>query len=88
MDLDDTNFRYRRDPDRVRRVESLGFCRIDSQAGIVYDRWGIGLDMHSPGYCIRHHALRGKGEEGLKSYRVPDVTRPEPHSGTVDWTSG
>jgi uroporphyrinogen decarboxylase len=43
----------------------------------VFDRWGIGLDMHSPGYCVRHHPLRGQGEQGIKSYRVPDVTRPK-----------
>ncbi len=46
--LDDTIFRYRQDPDRLGWVESLGFCRIDAQAGIVYDRWGIGLDVHAP----------------------------------------
>ena len=74
--LDDTIFRYRQDPDKLRWVESLGFCRIDEQEGVVYDRWGIGLDMRSPGYCVRHHPLRGKGEEGLRSYRVPDVTHP------------
>jgi len=56
--LDDTIFRYRQDPERLRWVESLGFCRIDWEAGIVYDRWGIGLDMHSPGYCVRHHPAR------------------------------
>jgi uroporphyrinogen decarboxylase len=74
--LDDTIFRYRQDPDKLRWVESLGFCRIDEQEGVVYDRWGIGLDMRSPGYCVRHHPLRGKGEEGLRTYRVPDVTHP------------
>jgi uroporphyrinogen decarboxylase len=75
--LDDTIFRYRQDSERLRWVESLGFCRIDWDAGIVYDRWGIGLDMHSPGYCVRHHPLRGKGPEAWKSYRVPDVTHPQ-----------
>ena len=75
--LDDTIFRYRQQYDRLRWVESLGFCRIDWQAGVVYDRWGIGLDMHSPGYCVRHHPLKGKGAEGLKSYKVPDPTTPE-----------
>jgi len=75
--LDDTIFRYRQDPERLRRVESLGFCRIDWSAGVVYDRWGVGLDMHAPGYCVRHHPLRGLGEAGLAAYRVPDVTRAE-----------
>jgi uroporphyrinogen decarboxylase len=75
--LDDTIFRYRQDPDRLRWVESLGFCRIDAQAGIVYDRWGIGLDIHAPGYCVRHHPLRGQGDAGMQSYRAPDITRPE-----------
>jgi len=75
--LDDTIFRYRQEPERLRWVESLGFCRIDWRSGVVFDRWGIGLDMHAPGYCVRHHPLRGKGEQGLRTYRVPDVTRPE-----------
>jgi uroporphyrinogen decarboxylase len=75
--LDDTIFRYRQDAPRLAWVESLGFCRIDAAAGIVYDRWGVGLDMHSPGYCVRHHPLRGKAEDEIAAYRAPDWTHPD-----------
>ena len=67
--LDDV-FRYREDHVLLERAERMGFVQIDWQKGIVYDRWGVGFDMYSDGFCIRFSPLQS--EEDLNKFRPPD----------------
>ena len=67
--MDDV-FRYREDHGLLRKAEEMGFARVDWERGIVYDRWGIGFDMYSDGFCIRHFPLQD--EDALKRFEPPD----------------
>lgn len=67
--MDDV-FRYREDHELLKRAEEMGFARVDWERGIVYDRWGIGFDMYSDGFCIRHFPLQDEG--ALKKFEPPD----------------
>uniref|UniRef100_A0A7V4WLL4 Uroporphyrinogen decarboxylase (URO-D) domain-containing protein n=1 Tax=Candidatus Caldatribacterium saccharofermentans TaxID=1454753 RepID=A0A7V4WLL4_9BACT len=71
--MDDV-FRYREDHELLKRAEAMGFARVDWERGIVYDRWGIGFDMYSDGFCIRHFPLQD--EDALKKFEPPDPTKP------------
>ena len=74
---DDAPGRYRLEHDRLGQLEEAGYCRVDWDDGVVYDRWGVGIDIHSDGHCIRHHPLRGKREEALRKYKVPEANTPD-----------
>lgn len=67
--LDDV-FRYKEDPSLLKKAEDMGFARIDGEKGIVYDRWGVGFDMYSDGFCIRYFPLQN--DETLKKFEPPD----------------
>lgn len=71
--MDDV-FRYRENHELLKRAEEMGFARVDWEKGIVYDRWGIGFDMYSDGFCIRHFPLQN--DEDLKRFEPPDPTKP------------
>ncbi|MGQ9623700.1 MAG: uroporphyrinogen decarboxylase family protein [Candidatus Caldatribacteriaceae bacterium] len=67
--MDDV-FRYRENHELLKKAEEMGFARVDWKRGIVYDRWGIGFDMYSDGFCIRHFPLQD--EEAIKRFQPPD----------------
>lgn len=71
--LDDV-FRYRENHKLLKEAEEMGFARVDWERGIAYDRWGIGFDMYSDGFCIRHFPLQD--EEALRKFEPPDPTKP------------
>jgi|YNPBryunderm2012_1023409.scaffolds.fasta_scaffold04784_4 uroporphyrinogen decarboxylase len=71
--MDDV-FRYREDHELLRMAEEKGFARIDWDAGIVYDRWNVGFDMYSDGFCIRHFPLQD--DEALRKFQAPDPHKP------------
>lgn len=71
--MDDV-FRYREDHELLKRAEEMGFTRVDWERGVAYDRWGIGFDMYSDGFCIRHFPLQDEG--ALKKFEPPDPTKP------------
>ena len=72
--MDDV-FRFRGDHEFLRDAEKTVFAKIDWKNGVLYDRWGIGYDIHTDGICIRHFPLRGKDEE-IKKYRAPNLDEP------------
>ncbi|MCX7667775.1 MAG: hypothetical protein N2Z84_02465, partial [Atribacterota bacterium] len=71
--LDDV-FRYRENRELLKMAEEKGFVRVNWEEGIVYDRWDIGFDMYSDGFCIRHFPLQK--DEALKNFRMPDPLKP------------
>jgi len=71
--MDDV-FRYHENRELLKKAEEMGFARVDWENGIVYDRWGVGFDMNSDGFCIRHFPLQDDDE--LKRFQPPDPWKP------------
>jgi lipoprotein NlpI len=33
----------------MKKMEEMGFAKVDWERGVFYDHWGIGIAMHSDG---------------------------------------
>jgi uroporphyrinogen decarboxylase len=56
----------RNDEKIMKEVEEMGFVRIDWKNGVVYDEWGVGIEMYSDGIFPAYHPLQS-GKEGNKN---------------------
>ncbi|MCX6089851.1 MAG: hypothetical protein NTX88_05705, partial [Candidatus Atribacteria bacterium] len=79
--MDDV-FRYHQNPEALAKAEKMGFARCDRENGTVYDRWGIGYDLYSDGYCIKHFPLTD--EESIRRFTPPDPLTPGNLSQALD----
>ena len=61
---------YMHNPELLQHAVGLGLARVDQQAGLVYDPWGVGWDLTSEGVWVGFHPLADPG--AYRSYRFPD----------------
>jgi uroporphyrinogen decarboxylase len=80
----DDVYRYRGDHEYLKNVDKTIFAKVDWENGVLYDRWGIGFDIHSDGTCIVHHPLRGKSDEEIINYKIPNPEVPGNYSMVQD----
>ena len=66
LTLQDKPAFYRNDFKEIERLKKLGFCYPDWENKIVFDIWGIGIEVGSDGYYQRFHPLQGKPLKGIK----------------------
>jgi uroporphyrinogen decarboxylase len=67
----------RNDEKVLGELQEEGYCRMDLDRGIVFDSWGIGIEMHSDGFFVRSHPLQpeeagGENKEYLRKMLPPD----------------
>ena len=55
----------RNDKKLMKEIEEMGFVRIDWEKGVVYDEWGVGIEMYSDGVFPTYHPLQS-GKDGNK----------------------
>lgn len=59
LSLDDAPLFFRNDIKVMRDLEKMGYAGIDLDKKIVYDRWGVGIEMFSNGFYAIYHPLEG-----------------------------
>ena len=64
----------RNDKEIMAEVEKMGFARVDRDNGVVYDEWGVGIEMFSDGIFPIFHPLQSgdEGEKKLVEKYMPD----------------
>ncbi|HHW48802.1 MAG TPA: hypothetical protein GXX14_09330, partial [Clostridiaceae bacterium] len=72
----DDIFRYRGDHEFLRKMEQTPFAKVDWEKGILYDRWGVGFSIYTDGINMIHFPLKGKSNEEIDNYQVPDIHIP------------
>jgi uroporphyrinogen decarboxylase len=48
----------RNDEKLMKKIEEMGFVRVDWEKGVVYDEWGVGIEMYSDGIFPVYHPLQ------------------------------
>lgn len=51
---------FRNDVEMMRELEAEGYCKVDTEGGVVYDSWGMGVKMGSDGFFACFHPLENK----------------------------
>ena len=75
LSYNDKTLFYRNDRDEMNRLQELGFCGADWENKIVYDSWGMGIQVDSDGFFDVFHPLQGKTTERNASFMPPDVNK-------------
>ena len=75
LSYNDKTLFYRNDRDEMNRLQELGFCGADWEDKIVYDSWGMGIQVDSDGFFDIFNPLRGKTTKRNASFMPPDVNR-------------
>ena len=64
----------RNDEKLMKEIEEMGFVRVDWEKGVVYDEWGVGIEMHSDGiFPVFHPDVAAVGQ--LPPYLVLQLLR-------------
>ena len=69
--LDDGPLFYKNDKKMMQELQEMGYCRVDWENNVVYDRWGLGIDIGSEGFFPVFHPLQGGAEKGLVEKSMP-----------------
>jgi uroporphyrinogen decarboxylase len=64
----------RNDEAMMKKMEEMGFAKVDWERGVVYDHWGIGIAMHSDGVFPCYHPLQA-GEEHVQTFMPDDLNK-------------
>ena len=64
---DDLPIIYRNDDAKMEEIQKKGFCGIDYEQEIVYDRWGAGIKMHEDGFFVAYHPLQMNKEKNERA---------------------
>jgi len=69
--LDDGPLFFKNDKKMMEDLEKMGYCRVDRENRVVYDRWGLGIDIGSDGFFPVFHPLQGGEKKGLVEKYMP-----------------
>ena len=74
---DDVPLVYRNDIEKMKEYEARGFCGVDVENHVVYDKWGVGIQMYADGFFPCFHPLQQKYErnEIAEKFMPPGFNR-------------
>ncbi|HJN67776.1 MAG TPA: uroporphyrinogen decarboxylase family protein, partial [Pirellulales bacterium] len=75
LSLHDKPLFYRDDREEMQRLCEMGYCYPDWDNKVVYDSWGMGIEVDAGSFYPCFHPLEGKATEELASHMPPDVDR-------------
>jgi uroporphyrinogen decarboxylase len=64
----------RNDEKLMRECEKMGFAKVDWGNGLVYDEWGVGIQMYSDGIFFKFNPLKAdiEGKKKIAEKYMPD----------------
>ncbi len=75
LSLHDKALFYRNDKEEMQRLEAMGFAGTNWERNMVYDAWGMGIQVGSDGFFCGFHPLGKMADEQIASCMPPDVNR-------------
>ena len=63
---------FRNDVKLMRELEAEGHCKVDEDAGVVYDSWGMGIKMGSDGFFACFHPLAERLDRKFAERWMPE----------------
>lgn len=66
---------YRNDRAEMDRLQKLGYCGPDWKNKIVYDAWGMGVQVGTDGFFACFHPLQNKAAPEVAGFMVPGFNR-------------
>lgn len=74
---DDQPIFLKNDIPLMRKLESKGYVGLDLDAGVVYDRWGMGIRQGEDGFFACYHPLQGNKEANKRAEKFlpPEFNR-------------
>ena len=75
LSLHDKPLFYRNDKEEMQRLQELGFCGTNWPQNMVYDSWGMGVQIGSDGFFAGCHPLSKSADEQIAECMPPDVNR-------------
>ena len=81
----------RNDIPLMRSLEAEGFCTVDEEGKVVYDNWGMGIQVGEDGFFACFHPLEQQQTEEFAERWMPErireaVTRPTLEERIALWT--
>lgn len=73
--LNDKPLFYRNDRAEMNRLAKMGFCGPYWVKKVVYDAWGMGVQVDSDGFFACFHPLQNKATPDVAKHMPPDVNR-------------
>ena len=67
----------------MKQVEKMGFVKVDLENGVVYDVWGVGIEMFSDGIFPCFHPLQSNDKKLVEKW-MPDNLSRDFLNGTVE----
>lgn len=65
----------RNDPEMMKKIEKMGFAKIDWDNRIVFDIWGVGIAMDSDGIFPCYHSLQSGDKNILQNFMPEDLSK-------------
>jgi uroporphyrinogen decarboxylase len=62
---------FRNDRKMMHELEKDGWCRFDEEGKVVYDSWGMGIQVDSDGFCAVFHPLADKRSKDFVEKWMP-----------------
>jgi len=75
LSLHDKPLFYRNDRREMTRLAQMGFCGPYWEKKVVYDAWGMGIQVGSDGFFSCFHPLQNKATPDVAEHMPPDVNR-------------
>lgn len=75
LTLQDKPLFYRNDREEMERLQAMGYCHPDWKNKVVYDSWGMGIQVGSDGFFSCFSPLKGKIPQEIIDCMPPDVNR-------------
>jgi len=66
---------YRNDRHEMARLKAMDFCGTDWENSVVYDAWGMGIQVGSDGFFTCFHPLLKTATAETAEHMPPDVNR-------------
>jgi len=73
--LNDKTLFYRNDRAEMNRLAAMGFCGPHWAKKVIYDSWGMGVQVDSDGFFACFHPLQNKAAPDVAEHMPPDVNR-------------
>ncbi len=61
--------------DLMKEVERMGFAKVDLENGVVYDGWGVGVEMFSDGIFPCFHPLQNNDKKLVEKWMPSDLSK-------------